>query len=44
MKFTIEHADKNSRARCGRIGTGRGEILTPVFMPVATQATVKTLS
>ena len=30
-------------ARRGRIETTRGEIETPVFMPVGTQATVKTL-
>ena len=33
-----------SSARLGRITTSHGEITTPVFMPVGTQATVKTLS
>jgi len=33
-----------SSARLGRITTSHGEIATPVFMPVGTQATVKTLS
>ncbi|MDZ7344292.1 MAG: tRNA guanosine(34) transglycosylase Tgt, partial [candidate division KSB1 bacterium] len=36
--------DPNTRARCGKIITAHGEILTPVFMPVGTQGTVKTLS
>ncbi|MFH1552998.1 MAG: tRNA guanosine(34) transglycosylase Tgt, partial [Candidatus Omnitrophota bacterium] len=44
MKFTIEHKDKSSRARCGKMLTRHGEVATPVFMPVATQATVKTVS
>ncbi|HNX91811.1 MAG TPA: tRNA-guanine transglycosylase, partial [Candidatus Omnitrophota bacterium] len=42
--FSIEHNDTNSRARCGRLATAHGEIKTPVFMPVATQATVKGIS
>lgn len=44
LKFTVEHKDKNSSARCGTLVTNHGEVPTPVFMPVATQATVKTLS
>ena len=44
MKFKIEHKDKDSRARLGKIVTGHGEVMTPVFMPVATQATVKAVS
>ncbi|HEY1012302.1 MAG TPA: tRNA guanosine(34) transglycosylase Tgt, partial [Herpetosiphonaceae bacterium] len=39
--FTLEHTDQSARA--GRFDTPHGEILTPVFMPVGTQATVKTL-
>ncbi|HYJ13834.1 MAG TPA: tRNA guanosine(34) transglycosylase Tgt, partial [Thermomicrobiales bacterium] len=35
--------DPSTMARRGRIVTTRGEIHTPVFMPVGTQATVKTL-
>ena len=42
--FKIEHKDKNTSARAGKLFTPRGEILTPVFMPVGTQATVKTLT
>lgn len=41
--FEITHRDKNSRARTGIIHTDHGDIETPVFMPVGTQATVKSL-
>ena len=41
--FEITHKDKNSRARTGLIQTDHGVIETPDFMPVGTQATVKTL-
>ncbi|MBI5728910.1 MAG: tRNA guanosine(34) transglycosylase Tgt [Candidatus Magasanikbacteria bacterium] len=44
MSFlTLLHKDKNSRARTGVIETDHGAIETPMFMPVGTQATVKTL-
>ena len=39
--FKIISFDKNSSARVGVIKTSHGEINTPVFMPVGTQATVK---
>ena len=42
--FCVQHKDKRTRARTGILNTGRGEIRTPVFMPVGTQATVKTIS
>ena len=35
---------KSSRSRLGKITTTRSEIPTPVFMPVGTRGTVKTLS
>lgn len=41
MAFTIQHRDPGSKARAGVIKTGHGDILTPVFMPVGTQGTVK---
>jgi len=41
--FTITHKDKNSLARTGIIHTEHGTISTPTFMPVGTQATVKSL-
>lgn len=36
--------DSRSAARLGCLSTPHGEVQTPVFMPVGTQATVKTLS
>lgn len=44
MKFEIVKKDKNTHARVGKIHTAHGVIDTPVFMPVGTQATVKTFS
>lgn len=41
--FTKTHQDKNCRARTGIIHTAHGDVETPVFMPVGTQATVKAL-
>ena len=45
MKFSFEllHKDKNSQARTGIFNTLHGSVKTPVFMPVGTQATVKSL-
>jgi queuine tRNA-ribosyltransferase len=42
--FRVTALDPESAARAGRLGNGRAAIDTPVFMPVGTQATVKTLS
>jgi len=44
LPFELITTNKNSAARAGKITTAHGEIETPVFMPVGTQATVKTLS
>ncbi len=44
MKFTLLHTDTRSKARLGRIETDHGTIETPIFMPVGTQASVKTQS
>ncbi len=41
--FELTHQEKNTRARTGIIHTDHGDIETPIFMPVGTQATVKTL-
>lgn len=41
--FETIHKDKKTRARAGIIHTDHGDILTPVFMPVGTQASVKSL-
>ncbi len=43
MKFELEFIDKNSKARAGKITTAHGEIETPVFMPVGTVGSVKTV-
>ncbi len=42
--FRVLHEDKHSKARTGVLRTAHGEIKTPVFMPVGTQGTVKTIS
>ncbi len=44
FSFELTKKDTVSHARLGKITTPHGEISTPVFMPVGTQATVKTLS
>ncbi|MGH9765767.1 MAG: tRNA guanosine(34) transglycosylase Tgt [Blastocatellia bacterium] len=43
-RFQITSLDKNSAARTGRISTPHGEFLTPSFMPVGTQGSVKGLT
>ena len=43
FRFDLLAEDQHTMARRGRIATTRGTIETPVFMPVGTQATVKTL-
>lgn len=42
--FQITAESKETRARAGEIQTGHGTIQTPVFMPVGTLGTVKSLS
>jgi queuine tRNA-ribosyltransferase len=44
MKFEILTKDPTTRARRGRLHTAHGVIETPVFMPVGTQATVKSMT
>ncbi|NLO35428.1 MAG: tRNA guanosine(34) transglycosylase Tgt [Clostridiaceae bacterium] len=44
VRFTLEHVCRQSGARAGRMETPHGTILTPAFMPVGTQATVKAMS
>lgn len=41
MTFTLQHTDPKTNARAGLIHTDHGDIHTPIFMPVGTQATVK---
>ena len=43
VKYTLLHKDKNTKARYGTLETNYGTFETPMFMPVGTQATVKTL-
>ena len=42
--FKILHQDSSSKARQGRLETPHGIIETPIFMPVGTQGTVKSVS
>lgn len=44
MQFKIIKKSKENSARLGEIQTSHGVFYTPVFMPVGTQGTVKTLS
>ena len=41
MFFKLTHRSPKSNARVGKIFTDRGEIDTPIFMPVGTLGTVK---
>ena len=41
MKYELQKTDTQSKARAGKMTTDHGEILTPIFMPVGTAATVK---
>jgi queuine tRNA-ribosyltransferase len=43
MIFTVVGKDTSSSARTGRLMTAHGEIETPVFMPVGTAGTVKSV-
>lgn len=44
IKYNLLHEEANTNARYGTIETNYGTYETPMFMPVGTQATVKTLS
>jgi queuine tRNA-ribosyltransferase len=44
LKFRLQHKDKLSKARAGIIETDHGKIETPIFMPVGTAGTVKSVS
>ena len=43
VKYQLLHQDKYTKARYGTIETNYGKYETPIFMPVGTRATVKTL-
>lgn len=44
FEFELLHVCKQTGARRGRLHTPHGTIETPIFMPVGTQASVKTMS
>lgn len=44
VKYELLHVEKHTGARLGKITTPHGEVMTPMFMPVGTQATVKNVS
>ena len=44
FSYEILHIDPNSGARTGVLHTPHGDIYTPIFMPVGTLATVKSLT
>jgi queuine tRNA-ribosyltransferase len=44
VDFKVLQKDNNSKARAGIIKTDHGEIQTPIFMPVGTQGTVKSVT
>lgn len=44
LQFDLQHTDKASKARAGKILTDHGEILTPIFMPVGTVGSVKAVT
>lgn len=41
FRYELIKEDKHTGARLGKIHTNHGVINTPIFMPVGTQATVK---
>ncbi|GAB4120961.1 MAG: tRNA guanosine(34) transglycosylase Tgt [Roseiflexaceae bacterium] len=44
IRFAIEGRDPRSRARAGVVYTPHGSVETPIFMPVGTRGTVKSLT
>jgi queuine tRNA-ribosyltransferase len=42
--FMVTHKDATTAARCGTLTLEHGTVQTPIFMPVGTQATVKTMT
>jgi len=42
--YTLHCRSSESRARRGEVATGHGIVQTPIFMPVGTQATVKSVT
>ena len=44
MNFKLQNVDAGSKARSGLISTDHGDIPTPIFMPVGTAGSVKSVS
>ena len=44
VTYELLHVDKYTGARRGVVHTPHGDIQTPIFMPVGTQATVKSMT
>ena len=44
IKYELLKEEKNTKARLGKIKTNYGEYNTPMFMPVGTRATVKSMT
>jgi queuine tRNA-ribosyltransferase len=44
LRFVLEATDRATAARAGRLFSDRGDVETPVFMPVGTQAAVRALT
>lgn len=44
IEFQLIYREKNTAARAGKLTTPHGQIETPIFMPVGTQATVKSMT
>jgi len=44
FSFTLQETDTRAGARAGVVHTPHGDVPTPIYMPVGTQATVKTLT
>jgi queuine tRNA-ribosyltransferase len=44
LQFTLAHKDNQTKARAGEIATDHGKIQTPIFMPVGTVGSVKTVT
>ena len=44
LQFQLQHTDKNSKARAGKIITDHGEILTPDFYACGTAGSVKAVT
>ena len=44
LQFTLTATSSETAARCGTFRTAHGKVHTPVFMPVGTLGTVKSLA